>query len=771
MARLLLFIWIFSAFLIAQSNKVNEVEIKGLITVGEDFIKAKLETQPGKNYSPQSLRNDILKLHKLKLFSNIDVKLEQASGGLKVMFLVIENQLLGKVRIIGNQNITKQQILDTIEIDNQRYLAPYLLSIDKIKLKEFYQKESFLFVEISTKLVPRNGWVDVEFRIDEGPAVYISEINFFGNHNFAKGKLIKLLKTQETGAISSVIYNEAVLNEDLILIRNFYRSEGYLDARAELRDIIFSETREAMRINISINEGPLYKVNSVKIVGNTTFTEEELFARLRLKKDNPFKQADMFQDKARVERIYGENGFMNAKARPRFTLPTLNARVVDITYDITEGNEVYVQKIDISGNDPTKDRVIRDNITVNPGERFNMGKVEVSQQKLRRLNFFETIKMDLQDTPDADWKDIAIRVTEGRTGNLRFAAGITSDIGVVGEVSVTKRNFDITKWPKSFDEFFSGVSFTGAGQTLSVRLQAGGEILRFNVDFQEPRLLGYNIIFGVNLFSNERLRESFDEERFGGKITFGRNLDIDTRVSLSYRLENVNINNLDDDAPVDVEDVEGDNLLSSLIFDLTIDTRDDFILPARGYIFGVSYEIAGTALGGDHDFSKVNLRLAWFQTIYTNDDGFKHILSLGSRMGFALPHLDTDRVPIFERFFAGGASSIRGFEFRTVGPLDQEFLEDPLGGELLFVNTIEYSIPIFQNTFRMVLFSDFGSVAPEVGDVDVIFDEFRLSIGFGFRIKVPALGPRPFALDFGIPIIAEDTDDEQIFSFSFGKPF
>ncbi|WP_372370788.1 outer membrane protein assembly factor BamA [Candidatus Uabimicrobium sp. HlEnr_7] len=771
MTRLLLFTLIFSTFLIAQNNKVSEVEVKGLLTVGEDFIKAKLETQPGKNYSPQSLRNDILKLHKLKLFSNIDVQLDQVTDGLKVTFLVIENQLLGRVRIVGNVNITKEQIFETIEIDNERYLAPYTLSIDKIKLKEFYHKESFLFVKIETKVIPRNGWVDVEFRIDEGPAVYISEINFFGNKNYGKGQIIKLLKTQETGAITSVIYDEATLNEDLILIRNFYRSEGYLDARVELRDVIFSDTREGMRINISITEGTLYKVNSVNLVGNTLFSEDEIFARLKLKKDTPFKQADMFQDKSRIERIYGENGFMNAKARPRFTLPKLNARVVDITYDVTEGQEVYVQRISVSGNTLTKDRVIRDNIIIHPGERFSLGKIEVSQQKLRRLNFFESLKMDLANTEDANWKDIAIHVEEGRTGNLRFAAGLTSDVGVVGEVSVTKRNFDITKWPRSFDEFFSGVSFTGAGQTLSVNLQAGGEILRFNVNFTEPRLLGYNLIFGVNLFSNERQRESFDEERLGAKLTFGRNLDIDTKISASYRFESVNINDVDNDAPQDVVDVEGDNILSSIILDFTIDTRDDFILPARGYIFGVSYELAGTLLGGDHDFSKVNFRLAWFQTLYTNDDGFKHILSLGSRIGFALAHLDSDRVPIFERFFAGGASSIRGFEFRTVGPIDPVGLEDPLGGELLFVNTVEYSIPVFQNTFRMVLFSDFGSVAPEIEDVDVIFDEFRLSVGIGFRIKVPALGPRPFALDFGFPILSEDTDDKQIFSFSFGKPF
>jgi outer membrane protein insertion porin family len=246
----------------------------------------------------------------------------------------------------------------------------------------------------------------------------------------------------------------------------------------------------------------------------------------------------------------------------------------------------------------------------------------------------------------------------------------------------------------------------------------------------------------------------------------GKRIEADTNVRFSYRLEEVKVNGVDAGAPQDVYDVKGTSILSGLSVNLTLDTRDDFITPTRGYSVEINYELVGLFLGGDHDFSQANIRLAWFQTLYTTESNYKHVLNLGMRIGLADDHSPSKFVPIFERFFAGGATSIRGFEYRSVGP---KVGDDPIGGNFMLLGTAEYGFPVYKDTLRGVLFVDAGNVIPQVDDT--ILDEMRVSVGFGFRVKVPMLGPRPFAFDFGFPIRKEHGDDVQIFSFSFGKSF
>lgn len=749
-------------------DTVAEVEIKGLLTVTEDFVKTKLETQVGQMFSARALKNDIQRLHAFNFFSNIEVQVNQTLAGVKVTFVVAENHLLGEIKLVGNFSVDNEEILGGLRIAKEKYLAPYALSLDLLHLTELYHKKGFLFVNIKTESKPQSGWIDVYFLIDEGPRVYLEEINFFGNRSFSKSDLLAFTQSQETSLFSSTYYDEDTLQEDLILIRNFYRSEGYLDVRVHLRDISFGNDRRSIIINISINEGRRYDVQKVSFVGHKLFSEKELRDRIEMVEGMAFKQNDMARDKNKLERLYGENGFLNIKVSPVVSFPDVKNPVVNIVYRTEEGDTTNIRKIDVEGNSLTRDHVVRRELLQSPGEQFNLGKVENIQQRLRRLQYFETIKLDLRDTEEEKWKDINLKVEEGRTGSLRFAAGITSDLGAVGEISVTKRNFDISRFPTSFADLLSGESLTGAGQTLDVYFQAGREVIRFKISFVDPYFLGYNLIFSPEIYKTERVRESWREGYTGTQLSFGRKIGLDTTVKVGYRLDNVRVTDVDDDAPEDVLDAEGDNVISSMNVDFTIDTRDDYVLPSRGYTIGLNYELAGVIFRGHYDFSKANIRLAYFQTLYTTEKGYKHVLSFGTRFGLADAHGITKKVPIFERFFAGGATSIRGFRFRSVSPKVNNG-EDPIGGEFMFVSTLEYGMPLYQDMVRLVFFADCGNVVAEVDHT--ILDSIRLSVGFGFRLKIPLLGPTPFAFDFGFPIRKEDDDETQVFSFSLGKPF
>lgn len=710
-------------------------------------------------------------MHELGFFANLEVQVNQTLEGVEILFIVIENQLLGEVKILGNKNIETREILQKLRIAKEKYLAPYILSLDIIQLKEFYQKKGYLFAEIKTEKKPSGGWIDLYFIIDEGPQVALETIQFFGNKTFQKSELANLMQTKESGFFSSAYYDEEVFQEDMILLRNFYRSEGFLDARVHLRDIFYSNNRTRMVLNITIEEGPRYTIESITFSDNKLFSKEELENRLMLKKGDPFKQADVGNDKTRLERIYGENGFLNIRINPVIWLVDLKKTEVAIDYKIKEGSKVYLRKVDVQGNSLTKDDVIRREMQIHPGEQFNLGKLENSQMRLRRLRYFESLKVDLLDTEFPHWKDLLIQVEEGRTGNLRFAAGVTSDLGAVGEISLSKRNFDITKVPKSFADFFSGDSFTGAGQNLDIFFQVGKDMLRFKISFLEPYLFGYDWSLGTDFFNTARGRESWEENRLGLQLSIGRKVGQDSIVKLSYRLESVNVDEVETNAPRDVVAVEGNNLVSAMSVEFSHDTRDDFIMPTRGYSFAISCEMGGVLFGGDHYFSKLETRFSWFTSIYTLESGYKHVLSIGGQISMADDFNPSDDVPIFERYFAGGASSIRGFQFRTVSPRENfpGLEDDPIGGNFMVLGTVEYSLPLYQDVLRLVLFLDIGSVTPQVSAE--ILDTMRVAAGFGFRIKVPLLGPRPFALDFGFPMRKEDGDDTQVFSFSFGKQF
>jgi outer membrane protein insertion porin family len=754
-----------------ERDSVSKITIKGLMTNVEDSIKTKLETQVGQPFSAQSLRNDIQRLHQLALFANIEVQVEQTSEGVHIIFIVTENQLLGEIRFHGNDHMKENDLLKVMRLSQEKYLAPYLLSIDITELKEHYHKKGYPFVNIKADKKVTGNWVDLDLYIQEGPRVKVYEICFFGNKTFTKGDLLDLGQTKESGLFIAKYYNEETFQEDLILMRNFYRSEGFLDAQINLRDISYSADRTKLTLNISVDEGPRYYVDRIVFKGNKLFSIDELKARFVMKEESIFKQGDMLSDKNKIEHLYGENGFLNIKVTPNWKISDLNTYKVTLFYTIEEGDINYIRRIEIRGNTITQEHVIRRELTLSPGEQFHLGRLDESKARLQRLRYFETIKISFEETASPNWKDIVFQVEEGQTGNLRFAAGVTSDIGAIGEISLTKRNFDIAKWPTSLADFLSGESFTGAGQSFDIYFQAGKEYLRFKIGFQEPHLFGTDWSLSPEFYSLARGRESWEEHTLGGQIGIGHKVTENSNFKVSYRFDQVRVKHLDDDAPWDVVDVEGPSYVSALMLNYTIDTRDDYIQPTRGYIIGLSYELAGVFLGGDYDFSKFNIRLAWFTSVYTNDKGHKHVLSFGLKTGFADAICDSDSIPVFERYFAGGASTIRGFEYRTVSPKEQDRSRshDPIGGNCMFLGTIEYSIPMYEDILRLVFFTDIGNVTPEVDST--IFDNIRVGIGVGLRIKIPMLGPRPFALDLAYPICKEDDDKKQIFSFSFGKQF
>lgn len=351
--------------------------------------------------------------------------------------------------------------------------------------------------------------------------------------------------------------------------------------------------------------------------------------------------------------------------------------------------------------------------------------------------------------------DLDTYVSETQTGRLMFSVGVNSDAGVIGSVTLDEQNFDITRWPRSFEDIRNGTAFRGAGQQFRIEAVPGTQVQRYSFNFREPYLFDTAVSFGLSAFLYDRRFEDWDEQRLGGRVSLGYQLSPDLSGTVYVRGENVGISNIVTPAPQQLLDTEGDNALFLGGVSLAHDTRDNTFMPTEGHYVELSLEQAF----GSFSFPRANLEGRQYFLLRQRADGSgRQTFGVTGRLGFT--GSDT---PVFEHYFAGGFTTLRGFDFRGASPRE---LGRTVGGEFLALGSAEYMFPLTANDMlRGVVFCDFGTVEP---DVRFDADSFRVAPGFGLRVSVPALGPAPIALDFAVPVSHADGDDLQNFSFFVG---
>ncbi len=356
-------------------------------------------------------------------------------------------------------------------------------------------------------------------------------------------------------------------------------------------------------------------------------------------------------------------------------------------------------------------------------------------------------------TPNTRMADLELTGVPARTGRIMFGGAVNSDAGVTGQVTIDERNFDITRWPTSFQDFANGTAFRGAGQTLRIEAVPGSLFKRYTISFADPNLFGYlPISLGVSGFLYDRRFQDYDEERLGGRLSLGYRVTPDLSLSAGVTGQNVKIHRPRVLGVQPLDDVLGDNELYTGEFKLTHDTRDSPFQPSEGHFLELGYERAF----GDYDYSRYEIENRNYLLVAQRADGSgKQTLSLGTRLGFS-----GSETPLFENYFAGGYSTMRGFDFRGASPVIGGV---QVGGRFQWLNTLEYMFPITaDDAFRGVAFVDFGTVER---DIEVNRENFRVAPGLGLRVAIPMLGPAPLAFDFAYPVTKADTDEKRIFSF------
>ncbi len=775
---------------VAPVIRAIEIQHIGPPAASDALIRASIRARPGETYLRTSVDDDVRNLYATGYFYNISVEEAPVDDGIKLIFKVQGKPTLTQIQFRGNTRYADKKLLRKVTSKVGQPLDERKLFNDTQEILKLYQKAGYQRTQVRyVPVIDANlGRGTVTFEITEAPKVKIDDVQFIGASAFSQRKLRSVIKTRRHWLLSwltgSGKLKDDVFAEDRQRLTEFYREAGYIDF--EIRDIQFEQkTPKWMVIKFFVNEGTQYRVGTVELTGNQIFSTEEITTRivtrdrqrvsrgLSMGPGSVFTPKGLARDREGIQDFYGGRGYLDAVVSPRES-PNTAQGTMDVTYRINEGQKSYIEKIEIRGNTKTRDKVIRRELAVHPGEVFDLVRVRLSTNRLYGLNYFSKVDAAPEPTDVPDRKNLIIGVEEKSTGDIRVGAGFSSLDQLTGFIELTQGNYDLFKPP-----YFLG---TGGGQKLRLRLAAGTRRRDFQLTFIEPWFLGRKLALATDFFYRELFYYSdiYDVVQGGVRITLTRSLWNDFwRGTVGYAVENIGIVNMPsvgtlpgpDGEPVELDRVppelraeEGYSLASKVLASITYDTRNSPFLPDRGQQTTLRGEIAGGPLGGDTDFYKLELESShYFRGLLPG-----HVLEVLGRIGVVDNHGFDSRIRLFDRFFLGGLYSLRGYRFRSVGPYDATG-DEPIGGRTYWFGSVEYSIPIIER-LRLAAFYDIGTVYPDSYSFETAgpdYGAYTDNWGLGIRLNIPGMGP--LRLDYAIPLKHDRfVGDDGRFQFSVG---
>jgi outer membrane protein insertion porin family len=778
----------------------------GPAAVSDDFIRANIRAKAGEPFSRAIVDEDIKSLYATGYFFKIQAGEENTADGLDLTYVMQGKPIVTDIKIVGNKRMSLKKLKKKITSKTGQPLDERKIFDDAQAMRELYEKSGYQKTTVtadSPVIDEAAGRGTVTFVIHETPRIKIKDIVFV-NATLPQKQLRKVFKTRRRWMFSwltgSGVLKEDDFDEDQDKLVEYYQNKGYIDFA--IKDVQFDHpSPKWMVIRVIVSEGKLYKVGTLDIKGNHLYSTNDFIngvridrklLKLKLTPGATFTPADFNDDIDALRDMYGAKGYLEQNqggttiiAANHVANPATGR--IDVSYGIEEGEKCYIEKIIIKGNVKTKDKVLRRELAVYPGEVYDMVRVKISKSKLEQMQYFEKVDTEAQETDVPNRKDLVIGVEEKNTGNVTLGAGFSSVESIVGFVELKQGNFDL----------FNPPTFTGAGQKFEMKASIGTLLQDYEVSFVEPWFLGKQLAFAVNLFHREAdynsLNNMYTETFDGATLSLTKALGLPgLRGGISYTVEDAHVainpgfstnyttnystaaNGLANNGVISGGNIStnilaerGTYIISQVGVTLTYDTRNNFQLPDSGQVTELLADVA--APPGDTQFYKLELRTSWFFP------GFRkgHILELDARTGVVSPWDSTTRVPIFERWFLGGLYNLRGYRYQTIGPQDP--YGEPLGGDTVFFATAEYSIPIIK-MLRVAAFYDIGNVYSDPFSFNPGSNRGLYSddVGLGLRITLPIGGGTPLRLDYGVPITHDPTvggSGRFQFGFGFTHPF
>lgn len=749
----------------SSAEIVADVVVHGNRTVPTDKIMRYLtSTRIGTPFSYANLHKDAERLQETGLFRRVsaDRKIQQddrsGESRLVVYFVVDEFPNIVQEVIYKNAHHISQKELDEMtRVKKGMPMDPTLNKKACFEILDHLRRKGRYFANVTLEEGRDVSDKRVVFNISEGPIVRVRSLGFRGHNELASGARLSTQIDSSRPFLYLIggVFNPGMVDSDVLKIEEYYRNNGYLTARAT-RELRFSDDFQWVDITYHIHEGQHYRIKSVGIEGTKQLGHEQVSSILRARAGEHYNEAVVAADMKNITDLYGWRGYPVQVNRDLYEV---EPGVIRVQYQVQESQPFRVGQVIIVGNEVTQDRVIRRMLDIYPGQILQFPQIRRAEAELARLNIFE-MNPELGTRPQIivvdgapGYKDLVVQVKETKTGSLLLGGGINSDNGFFGSIVLHEKNFDLLRWPTSWEDILESRAFRGAGQELRIEAVPGTELQRYSISFREPYLFDLPYSLTASGFYWDRVFDEYVEGRTGGRLTLGHMLTRSMAVNVGARIENIQVSNVSIFAPMDYHEVSGANFQFVPRVGAVWDNTDSILRPTEGGKLEGSFEYAV----GDFNFPIFNVEGARYFTVAQRPDGSgKQVVALRSTFAWA-----GSETPVYERFFAGGYRSIRGFRFRGVGPRDNGFA---VGGDFMFLNSIEYQLPIRANDqLYAVAFVDSGTVEREL-----TIRDYRVSAGFGLRIMIPQLGPVPLALDFGFPIVRGDTDREQVFSFWIG---
>lgn len=730
-----------------------EIQYAGAGAVSKEKILANMRTRVGRPYSEQIVEEDIRNLYATGNISNVRIFGEPQQDGVKVIVVVQSKGQITAVNLEGVEQLKTSRLRKEITAKPGDSLNEASLQADKEKIVKYYTDKGFTEVEVTLKTDTNEklGTSRVTFTVKEGYKTAIRSVAIIGNQTVSSKDIQKAIKTAKKGLLNIFTsgagkLNPEILEADVVAIRDLYQSRGYMDVKVQPAQV----TRDGSKVDVSftISEGEVYHVGKVSYLGAKVFTADEIIAGPKLKKGEVYSPQKVRAAVKTLQDLYGTRGYIDFQGGAN-TTPAPN-HIIDVTFNIEEGVQSYLEHINISGNTRTKDKVIRRELPLTPGEIFNTVRVDAGKQRLMNLNYFSKVDTYPADTLIPGRKDLNVLVEEKRTGSFNFGAGFSSIDSLLGFAEITQGNFDITRWPY----------FTGGGQKFRMRVQYGTQRKDFVLSLTEPYFLDRQIAVGAELFYREAgfVSTVYNESRYGFDLSARKRLGEYLTGRMNYTLQKINIFNVASNASEQIQSQAGIRVESSVSGGVTHDTRDSIFLSRHGHRVDVSAFAAGGVLGGNTDDYGFGAEGAQYFLL-----PYDTILTIVGQLGFVSPYNGGTEVPIYNRLYLGGANNLRGFKFRDVGPKDSN--GDPIGGQSLWRATMEITVPVVDKV-RAAVFFDVGSVDAAAYN---LFGSTNSDAGIGVRLDLP-IGP--VRIDYGIPIQKDQyTGSGGRFNFNIGYQF
>lgn len=757
------------AVLPAFAARIAEVgfEQEGPSKISDEQLFYNIQVRSGAEYSPENVDADVKRLYGTGNFSDVVSEvIRNADGTVNLRFKLKQKPQVRKISIEGNVKFKTSELEKLLTIGADAPLNDAKLQASIKALRDFYRGKGYNDATVTVGTEPIGQYaLNVHFIINENLRFKVDHVKFENATVFSQYQLKQTIANQYSvvAALPWIgnLFNTGLLHRnelelDEARLRDLYHRKGYLDFKVEKIEIVpTADDPEWVGITFILYEGEPYTLTKVEVAGNSILSAGELAPLISLRPDAAYDGGRENATRQAIQNYYESLGYADVNVRPVLHSDYQN-HTTEVTFEITEGRKYTIRDVTITGNIYTKDKVIRRELVVHPGDPLDRNRIEVSKQRLMGMNYFNKVEATSVNADALDEKDVVFNIEESdKRFEFKVGAGFSDVNSLAGMIELSSNNFDL---------FNPGDFFYGGGQRFRAQGLFGIERAAFNIDFTEPWLFDLPLRFDLSFYGTDYEYDDWSEFRIGVRASLSRKIFDDfTTATVAYKFENVNVydmaNHLKRQPWFDKQ--RGHQWVSqpSIMFDR--DTRNSFTNPTSGYNINLLAAVSPRILGSSNNFYRLEGKGSYYHSFW--DEAI--VVMAGFQIGVVSDFNRQDSVPLFERYFLGGGDSLRGFPYREVSPTTGS-RHDAYGGESMMLGTLEISHPIW-GFIRGAAFVDVGNAWAYSYNFQL--NELNVGVGYGLRIQVPMLNV-PLKLDLAYPVVksVKGVDSKLRFHFNMG---